>query len=117
MPVLAVDAFGIADEVGVGVVHLAAGHIVVPGAVVHADAPVTVLEDGAVEAGVALAGGVGLQDDLAFDGRMEAKVEPVAKFREKEIVYQRFETGADVDWLDVCGGGVAHESHLLDGSG
>ena len=112
VPAFAVAAFGIADEVGVGVVHLAAGHVVVPGAVVHADAPVLVLEDGAVEAGVAFAGRVRLQDDFAFDGWMEAQVESIAQFGNEEVVDQGFKARADVDGLGVCGGGVAHELHL-----
>ena len=69
-----------------GVVYAAAAHDVVPGAVVHADASVTVLEDGAVEAGVALAGGVGLHDDFALDGRIEAQLEAVCQFGDEEVI-------------------------------
>ena len=116
-PALAVAALCIADKVGVGIVYAAAAHDVVPGAVVHADAAVTVLEDGAVEAGVALAGGVGLHDDFALDGRMEAEVEAVCQLGDEEVVDEGFKAGADIDRFGVCGGGTAHGCHLLNGSG
>ena len=116
-PALAVTALCIADKVGVGVVYAAAAHDVVPGAVVHADASIFVLEDGAVEAGVALAGGVGLHDDFALDGRIEAQLEAVCQIGDEEVIDEGFKAGADIDRFGVCGGGTAHERHLLNGSG